>query len=260
MRVKLLILLGLCGLTGLSCGGDDERAPRAPAGGANADDGGPRAGTGGRYVPMGGRGGDDEDAGPQDDEDGGAGTGGNAGTGGTGGSDMGSRCRDVDPVPPGTDPDPGMVDNVVTLPDDLAVTRASAAWEDGCIQPSLRVTISDGNCPDGDGHQVTFFLPANEDNPLLIGQNLVTAEPSASNIRVRYTRPTNSEPSGVWGTCSGANGTLDIIGELEFIAGREVQGSFILDLTRCDGGEDSVQQMTGSFRVEIPASLSDVCP
>jgi hypothetical protein len=255
MRVKLLLLLGLCGVLGLACGsGDEDRAPRPPSVGGGS--GGSNGGVGGPFIPMGGNDGDD-DAGEQD-EDGGGGTGGSAG----GGSDMGVRCLDVDPVPPGTDPDPNMLANIVTMPTDLQVERAEAAWEEGCVQPSLRVTLSSGNCPDGDGHQLTFFLPADgvEESTLLMGQNLIMPEPAAGFIRVRYTRPTRLEPNGVWGTCNGASGTLDIVGELELIQGRILQGNYTLDLTRCDGGEDSVQLVTGAFRVVVPASLSAVCP
>jgi len=255
MRAKLLILLGLCGVSGLACG-DDEKAPRAPVSVGNGRDGG--GGTGGPFVPIGGgTGGDDDDDSGVNDEDGGG------GTGGTGGSmEIGSRCRDVDVVPPGIDPDPENLANVVTSPIDLAVSRAEAAWEEGCVQPSLRVTVSDGNCPDGDGHQLTFFLPADgvEESTLFMGQNVIMPEPAAGFIRVRYTRPSRLEPSGVWGTCSGSSGTLDIIGDLELIQGRVLQANYTLDLTRCDDGEDSIQQVTGSFHIEVPASLSEVCP
>jgi hypothetical protein len=255
MRAKLLLLLGLCGVLAQACG-DDEKPPGPPVSVGNGNDGG--GGTGGPYIPVGGSGGSDEDSG-LNDEDGGGGTG---GASGNSGMDMGSRCRDVDAVPPGTDPDPEMLANVVTLPTDLVVTRAEAAWEEGCIQPSLRVTVSSGNCPDGDGHQLTFFLPADgvEESTLFIGQNLIMPEPAAGSIRVRYTRPTRIDPSGVWGTCAGSDGTLDIIGDLELIQGRILQASYILDLTRCDDGEESVQEVTGSFHVEVPASLSAVCP
>jgi hypothetical protein len=246
---------------GLACGGDDEKAPRPPGTGG---DGG-RGGTGAPFVPSGGSGGSggDQEDGGRDDEDGGGETGGTSGNGGIGGGmDMGSRCRDVDPLPPGTDPDPVMLANAVTMPIDLEVTRAEAAWEEGCVQPSLRVTVSDGSCPDGDGHQLTFFLPADgvEESTLFIGQNLIVPEPAAGVIRVRYTRPNRIDPSGVWGTCAGSHGTLDIVGELELIQGRILQANYTLDLTPCDDGDESVQQVMGSFRVEIPASLSQVCP
>lgn len=215
-------------------------------------------------MPHGGSGGDeDEDGGFSSDGsvkdfDGGDGDG---GSGFDAGDTALTDCRDVDAVPPGTDPDPNVLANVVTTPADLAVTRASATWDASCAQPTLRVTVSDGTCPNGDGHELTFYLPAAdvEERTLTIGQNVIM-EDAAGHIRVRYTRPGRLEPSGQWGTCSGASGTLDIIGQLELIQGRTLQGNFVLDLTRCDDGEPSVQQVEGSFNVTVPASLDDICP
>jgi hypothetical protein len=262
MRGKVLLLLVLGGIGVQGCG--DDAGPDTPPISVGGDSGsGGRSGSGGPFVPMGGRGGDGDDDGGQDEEDGGAGTGGGSGgSGGTGGSDGPRSCEDVDPVPPGFDPDPTMLPNVVTLPEDLEVTRASAEWEEGCDQPTLRVTISSGNCPDGDGHELTFFLPANgvADSTVVLGLNQIM-EDQAGYIRVRYTRPGRINPSGEWGTCEGASGTLNITGELELLEGRTLQGDFFMELTRCDSGSDpALQQLDGSFNVEVPASLDDVCP
>lgn len=267
MRLKLLVLLVLCGVSVQGCGGDDDSGAGGTVSVGTGGTGGRRDGGGIPFFPMGARGGsDDEDGGS--DEDGGAGSGGNGGMGGTGGAggadagDMGSRCLDVDPVPIGTDPDPEMLYSTVTTPTDLVVTRAEAAWEIGCGQPTLRVSVSSGRCPTGDGHDISFFIPANgiEDGTVVLGQNLIMEESAPGMIRVRYTRPTRLEPNGQWGTCEDAGGTLDFIGELELVQDRKLQGSFTIDLTRCDDGQESVQPIQGSFNVEIPATLDDICP
>jgi hypothetical protein len=143
----------------------------------------------------------------------------------------------------------------------LSVTRSEAAWLEGCVQPILRITLSDGDCPNGEGHELTFFLPADgvENSNLVIGQNLIMEE-TLTSIRVRYARPGRKPPSGVWGTCEDASGFLDIVPPLQLMEGRLVQGNFMLDLTRCDDGTPSTQIVNGSFSAELPAGLGDVCP
>jgi hypothetical protein len=154
-----------------------------------------------------------------------------------------------------------MTFNIVTAPLDLAVTRASATWDTNCSEPTLLVQLSSGDCPDGDGHEITFFVEAEgaDDSTLVLGQNVIMEDP-AGRIHVRYTRPSRLEPSGEWGTCDGVMGTLDLLYGLEFVKGRRLQGNFTIDLPRCDDGEPSVQTIVGELNVEIPESLGVVCP
>ena len=259
MRATLLLLLSLCGLV-VACG-DDEK-PRSTVsvgrdGGGPGRDGGPTAGVGGG-TGTGGSGGTSDAGDPSGDEDSGM-----SGDGDGDGEDLAILCDDVEPAPvDGADRDPGRIYNGVSLPLDLRTTRAEAAWEAGCADPMLRITISDGGCSEGNGHELTFWVPAAgvENGSIVIGQNTIAEEPTAGSIRVRYTRPTRLTPNGVWGTCEDASGTLDIIGELSLRGGRHVQATFLLDLTRCDDGEASTQPVNGEFNVELPASLVEVCP
>jgi hypothetical protein len=184
---------------------------------------------------------------------------GGSGTGARGGSD------DVEPAPLDTgEPDPNAeIRNGVVVPEDFIVTRAQAVWEADCTLPTLRVTISDGDCPVGEGHELTFRITVDgvDNNTVVIGQNVIMEESAAGSIRVRYTRPSRFSDDGVWGTCQDARGTLDIIGELELDNGSHLQGSFTLDLTRCDGERpETIQTVNGTFNVELPEALDEVCP
>lgn len=251
----LLILAVLCGAILVSCDdGDDGGAGGSVSvggtGGPRPADGGVIAGIGG-VVGGGGRGGSagassDEDSGVDESE-----------------GVLVAVCRNVMPAPrEGADPDPSMVYNGVATPLDFDVTRTISAWEEGCAAPTLRVTLSDGGCPPGNGHELTFFIPVDggaEGSSLVIGQNVIREEPAPGYIRVRYTRPTRLSPNGTWGTCEGASGTLDVIGDIQLIRGRRLQANYSLDLTRCDEGRSSVQIIEGQLNVEIPASLSDIC-
>lgn len=254
MRLKVLFLLVLCGVCVQACGEDEVSAPPGRSVG-DGTDGGRDSGGLNPFIPNRDSGGDDEEDGGEEMDSGqSADAGGDASVGPT-------RCRDVEVVPPGTDPDPDMKFNMVTSPADLAISRASAAWNVSCTDPTLMITLSSGTCPDGDGHEITFFVPAEgvEDGAVVLGQNVVT-EDSTTQIRVRYTRPGRIDPDGEWGTCQGADGILDLVRQLELVEGRRLEGEFAIDLTRCDDGDPSVRTIEGQFNVEIPASLKDICP
>jgi hypothetical protein len=256
MRLKVLLVLVLCGVSVQACG--DDEAPAQP--GRSVGDGSDGGRDSGLIGPIFGNGdgdGDDEDGGEDVDPDSGQ----IADAGDSGGPEGPTRCRSVDPVPPGTDPDPNMNFNMLTMPGDLEVTRASATWEVNCTDPTLLITLSSGSCPDGDGHEITFFVPAEgiEDSTVVLGQNLIMKD-APGRIRVRYTRPGRVDPSGEWGSCDAVVGTLDLVRQLDLIKGRRLEGNFLIDLTRCDAGAPSVQTVEGSFNVEIPASLKDICP
>lgn len=254
MRVKLLILSWLCGLCLLACGDDsDDAGPTVStnSGGRGGRDAGPTGGSGGAGGSSGTGGRSGSGGSGEDDEDGGIPS-----------TDLALLCRDVDPAPLDVaDRDPSMVYNGVFTPTDFEVTRSEAAWLEGCAQPILRVTLTDGGCPNGDGHELTFLIPADgvEESNVVIGQNLIKEESGFNSIRVRYTRPLRRQPDGVWGTCEDATGTLDIVGPLQLEKGKLLQGNFTMDLTPCDDGDESVQTLMGSFSAEIPESLDVVC-
>jgi hypothetical protein len=251
MRLRNLLLLVLCGVSVQACG-DDEGPARPGVSVGEGTDGGRDSGIIRPIFPT-GDGGDDDDGGEDVDP--------NSDAGDSGSPAAPTRCHNVEPVPPATDPDPSMNFNMVTAPSDLTVTRAAATWDVNCMDPTLRVSLSSGSCPNGDGHEVTFFVPAEgvEDSTVVLGQNVIMTD-SPGRIRVRYTRPGRVNPDGEWGSCDGVVGTLDLIRQLDLIEGRRLEGDFQIDLTRCDDGAPSIQVLEGSFNVEIPASLEDICP
>ena len=263
MRVNVLLLLALMGVPLAACGDEEDPGNTVSVGDGTGGrrDGGPGGGAGGVL--------------------GGSGTGARGGSGGRGGGDdagldasddagldgsvMGSVwCADVEPAPLDVgEPDPDAeIGNGVSAPVDLVITRAETLWEVGCAVPTLKVTLSDGGCPVGEGHELTFFIPARgTSNSLVIGQNVIREELEPGHIRARYTRPSRFSDDGVWGTCEGAAGTLDVIGEIDLDEGSILQASFMLELTRCDGeSPDTIQIVNGTFSIEIPESLDEVCP
>jgi hypothetical protein len=249
MRLKLLVLLVLCGVGVQACGDDEAAAPPSRSG---RDGGG---GSGPPPVIS-----DRDSGGGEDEEDGGEDTASDSGRDFDAGGP--SSCEDFEAIPPETDPDPDMNYNMINEPTDFAITRASAAWAvRDCNDPTLVVTLSSGNCPDGDGHQIAFFVPAEgiEDRKVVLGNNPIT-EDSPGEISVRYTRPRRLTPNGQWGTCKSASGTLDLIRNIDLISGRKLEGDFLLELTRCDDGAPSIQTVEGQFNVEIPATIDDLCP
>lgn len=254
MRVKLSVLLVLCGVVVQACGDDEGAAPPGRSVGDGRDGGG-----GSRpppVIPDRDAGDGDEDGGGQMDTDSGA----DAGPGDAGAGPM--SCDDFEAIPPGIDPNPDMNFNAIEQPTDFAATRASATWDiDNCSDPMLVVALSSGNCPDGDGHEIIFYVPAEgiEDGTVVLGNNPI-AEDAPGKIRVRYTRPTRVTPNGQWGTCDGASGTLDLLRNIDLIQGRKLEANFLLELTRCDDGTPSVQTVEGQFNVEIPASIDKLCP
>jgi hypothetical protein len=249
---NVLGLLCLLSFVASGCKEEREPAPFPPSIDDDFDGGGGYSGTGGGGVgiPGGGR-----DSGRDDEEDAGS----DSGT-----SALALVCDDFLPIPPGSvDPVPGVYINRASSPADFEVTRTVVAWESSCMQPTIRITLSDGDCPEGDGHALTFIVPAAgiDNGDVLLGQNVVTGNPGSNNISVRYTRPDSLdlEPHGEWGSCAGASGTIELRGELQTDDDSAFVGQFQLELTRCDGGEESVQQLIGEFGVELPAGLLDVC-
>ncbi len=150
----------------------------------------------------------------------------------------------------------------VSTPTDLTVTRQVVAWEPGCTEPSLRVELSDGRCPNGNGHQVEIFLPAKaiQNHGIVFGQNDLVANPAATEIRVRYTRPKQNTPAGVWTNCTGSNGQIVFIEAPAVTRLSRLHARFQLDLTSCGGQVQDPQTVSGGFNVQLRRGLADVCP
>lgn len=243
--------------------GDDEPSAAPPgtagAGARDARDGG------GRPVPIPRRdsGMNDPDSG--DDDSGTAGTSGAAGSAGAGGTTapMVGECENFDPAKfVGGDPTVDVIASSAQ-PMDFEITRAVATWEPDCTEPTIRVDLSDGSCPNGKGHQLTFWFAAEaiDSRAIFLGLNSVLPEPDNGGVKIRYTRPTRLSPTGVWGTCPLATATLNFVGEMPSTDqfSRLQISQFFLELTACDGANAPII-VEGSFNVKLQRGLREACP
>jgi hypothetical protein len=242
--VLTALLLG----TGLGCKAKQQSSvPFAPAGGGFSGS----ANSGGKADAS------SPSGTPEDD-------GGVATRAGSTGSALAVECQDVPPVKfTGEDMPAGQFLNAVTAPADFVATRVVGTWEPGCAQPTFRVAMSDGACPRGHGHELTFLFDAQAiaDGALGVGLNTLMPDGGPSRISVRYVRPKGLVPSGAWGTCSdSSSGTLDLVGVVETRAGSMLQGRFELELAACDSAATGVQMLSGTFNVMLRRGLTDVCP
>jgi len=181
---------------------------------------------------------------------------------------LGIECANVPATTLGADLSGDFV-TAIGSPTDFQVTRVVAAWEASCAKPSIRIALSDGACPSGHGHELTFRFAADAIGSGAIHGGLNTVVPDGDvvadagprdNIPIRYVRPSHLEPNGTWGTCAGSSGTLDLVGEVDTKAGTLFQGRFDLQLTACDDSKNVGQDVTGTFSATLRRGLKDVCP
>jgi hypothetical protein len=252
-----LIALGLAVLgPGQGCKSDEERAPMAPSLGNGSHTQPPPAHGGG----SGNGPGEDEDAGALAD----AGLDGGRSVSADAGSVLGSECQDTEAAMfMGEDPSVEPI-ATTTAPSDFLVTRVQAAWDTDCDRPAFRIELSDGHCPIGRGHTLVFWFDASaiDRDELRVGLNQIVPEGDSDVVSIRYVRPSRLGPSGEWGTCEGASGTLLLRGDepstsVEFT---KWVGNFSLDLTACGGGAAGRQQVVGTFNTTMRRTLADVCP
>lgn len=238
------LLLACVALFG--CGEERERPPPA------AVSGGGRPGIGG---------GDDDAGGATSDEDAGSMPPPAAADGGDGEFDvLPGECDPVDLTSIGGD---GTI-NEVSLPVDFTVTRVESTWEGGCRNPTVRVTLSDGDCPHGNGHELVFSFEAEALDPerLLItgGQNAIRPEPDDVGLRIRYRRPDLLDPTGEWGTCTDAEGFVNFLEIPSARRNDSLVATFQVDLTPCADGTEGTQMLVGEFNASLQRGLTDVCP
>ncbi len=175
------------------------------------------------------------------------------------------ECQEVTPTMlTGEDMANGGFFNAIVTPKDFAVSRVVAAWTASCDHPAIVVVMSNGNCPEGGGHELTFKFDAAaitaSDPTIRLGQNPIMPNPEADGIPITYTRPADVSPNGVWGTCKDANGTLDFTTQPDVQIRTNLQARFDLELTPCGGSNTNIETVTGAFNVTLKRGLSDVCP
>ena len=192
------------------------------------------------------------DAGPEKD----------AGIFGLDSGQLRTECEEITPVPfIGEDVGDEYAD-AIAMPSDLLASRVVATWSGSCDPAAIKVEMSDGECPDGDGHALTFLLDALaiRDGTLGLGLHDVVPDSSGGPIRVRYIRPARFAPQGEWGSCDGVTGTFNIAGMPGTRKYNELQAQFEMKLTPCDGSDLAPQSVQGTFNVELRRSLDTVCP
>jgi hypothetical protein len=148
-------------------------------------------------------------------------------------------------------------------PADFLVARQSEAWiVDDCANPKLTLEFSDGLCPAGSGHQLSFTLDLDNlaDGAIHAGNNEVLPDGDGVGIRIRYTRPSRLQPNGTWGTCAGAAGQLIFLNEPKPSAGAILDARYDMILTPCDGSDQEPQVVVGSMRVILRFGLNRFCP
>ena len=239
---RWVVGIGWIGLLacGVACGDDSSVSPPATGGGK-----GGRSGGGGVKPPPVDAGGSDAE-----DEDGGGGSGG-------GGADepLGIECTNVKYAPFGETMN-GDYFNSIGEPADFRVTRVVATWDTGCEPARVKLIMSDGSCPRGDGHELTFFIDV---ETVLGGENTVLPESADSTVRVRYTRPRDLEPAGTWGSCTAAHGMFSLKDTLDPNDPGNVQATFQLELSPCDGMATGMQTVNGTLNATMRRSLKNVC-
>ena len=241
----LAVLLGL----GSGCKDEASNAPPPPSTGGGAT--GAIGFDGGTRPPS-------DAGGGEDDEDGG---------GGEPGADSGvlpSECRNVTRVQVPVDEVPADTEASTSAPADFGVTRLVGTWEGGCEAPVFRIELSDGRCPDGRGHALTFLIndEALRDGSLRPGQNLLDP-PNDLGVAIRYVRPGRLSPAGEWGTCGEeVSGVIDLFGdEPSTVARSRLDATFSLELPTCDADSDALPQtVSGTFSVTLRRGLAEYCP
>lgn len=152
--------------------------------------------------------------------------------------------------------------NAVSAPDDFELGHVVTTWEGRCSEPTLRITLADGECPDGGGHDLTIRFTVEDLRAGLVGpgQNPIQPRAEGGAMEVTYTRPENFTPAGEWGNCPEAIGIVDLLGDLSLEEDTHVEGRFQLELTACDGSGNDPVSVNGEFNGPLVRGVEDLCP
>jgi hypothetical protein len=150
----------------------------------------------------------------------------------------------------------------VSMPGDLTLTRQEERWSNDCDNLRLILEFSDGACPVGLGHSLTFSLDyqAFLEGVIHGGNNMIGDDTETPAISVRYVRPAKLTPHGTWGTCAGAEGQLVFVETPDLSAGRYLRARYQLNLTPCGSASASAQFVEGAFSLLLRTSAKDACP
>jgi hypothetical protein len=214
---------------------DDKAPPFAPLGGISTTRNLPQRDGG--QEPDGG----DEDAGPID-----------AGV-------PASACLRVPVLSTSFEDSPG--ETSTERPADFVVSRQAELWSSDCSHPQLTISLSDGFCPAGLGHELNLTFSVNdiEDGAIHLGNNAIVSDSESSSIRVRYSRPIRLKPHGVWGTCTGASGQIVFFEPPGLTAGSLFQARYQLTLPPCDDSSEEPMFVVGTFKLRLSYSVASIC-
>lgn len=150
----------------------------------------------------------------------------------------------------------------VAMPADLKLTRQVERWNDDCSKLRLILEFSDGACPTGFGHSLTFSFGYQDFTEGVIhgGNNAVAADAETPAISVRYVRPNRFANYGTWGTCEAAEGQLVFVEAPTPQAGNYLRARFQLSLSACGETTGDPIFVDGAFNVLMRTSATDVCP
>lgn len=150
----------------------------------------------------------------------------------------------------------------VAMPGDLVLTRQVERWSDDCSNLRLILEFSDGACPVGSGHSLTFSFGYLDllDGVVHGGNNVVAADPETPAISVRYVRPNRLSRRGTWGTCEGAEGQLVFIEAPVPQAGNYLRARFQLSLSPCGETTGDPVFVDGAFNILLRTLATEVCP
>lgn len=160
--------------------------------------------------------------------------------------------------------DPGEATLVTSTqsPEDFEVTRLSIGYSEDCIEPKVIIELSDGRCPDGDGHRLQFEFDATAvfDGQIPRGQIDLGTAVEARQIGVTYTRPSGLTPEGTFGTCATAEGLLGLTQQPGTARNSVYAGSYQLTLSACPGSSAPPQDVQGTFTGKLRVGLDTACP
>jgi hypothetical protein len=171
------------------------------------------------------------------------------------------ECTRIDPVTITSDEVTSVTST--SSPVDFNITRQVATWRGDCPSPSLVVELSNGICPNGQGHELVFWFPSSSiaDGQIAAGLNEINPDAIVGDgIRVRYTRPDHYSPVGTYGTCDGASGTISFYDAPDISRAMDLSARYELNLTACDDKLNPAQLVAGYFKVRVRRTLASVCP
>jgi hypothetical protein len=147
-------------------------------------------------------------------------------------------------------------------PDDFLVSRQAVRWGSDCTNPTLTIELSDGNCPDGLGHQLdlTFSVNEIEGGGIHTGNNEIFAAPDSRGIDASYRRPGRLRPTGTWASCGIATGQIVFLEPPELTIGKVLWARYQLLLADCSDSTKALETVRGAFKLTLRNQLSEVCP